>query len=501
MQQFTHFVVVGAGPAGLLAAAGLSRRGHTVDVYEGRPNLDQAPEESYPIGLNLRGMRAVERVAGVHFSERLKAEGELVDEWAIMGGNWKVASVVSGACYSHTRYAVAKACYDAATVGVPAPDAGDSGSEASTADDSASRVKVFFGKRLSSYDAPSRTLHFADGSLVALDGNAGLVAADGVWSAVRKGLVVAPPSGHPLDKTIVESVIPWAQRFRVMFMDKGHPASLNPAVHYIYNGVYTAVTGSNSRWSVVPGCKDGDAHQSWFDSTEATPENVESLRKYLCDRIPPVKDNLSDFFSDEELRAFFTRRIFTGALTHVSWPASGGHTVLLGDAAHGLFPATGEGVNSALDDVAVLMDCLDAWNGAPGKPLYEVPRPEGARSFLDLYAAARQPAINALHALAKDVMLMQNGSGKEKAVQILGAIFTKWGGRKETEAELRYGPASRRELLPYEEIVARHYEQVEGARKWARWLVSPFSEIKPSAFSSVNADINIANVARAVRAK
>lgn len=512
MNQFTHFVVIGAGPAGLLAAAGLANRGLQVDVYEGRPSLNQKPEDSYPIGLNYRGLRSIERVAGSQFSERLKKEGRIVDSWDIMAGGFKVAQVESGACYSHTRFAVTQACYDAATGGASSTLASDKSSSKSASSDTASdastehtadaehasRVRVHFNKRLSSFDPIQKILTFADGATITLDSNTGLIAGDGVWSQVRKALVNLP------EKPVIESVIPWGQRFRVMFMDKGAPADWNPNVHYIWTGVYAAVTGYNAAWSVVPGCKDGDVHASWFDSNEATPENIEGLKQYLKERIPALKPEgaLANHFSDEELKAFFTRRIFSGALTHVTAASYGSYCVLLGDAAHGLFPATGEGVNSALDDVTCLMDCFDSWsnNNTSLKTVYDVIKPANAKTFLDSYAATRQPAIDALHALAKDIMTMQNGTGQEKAVHILGSIFGKWSSKKgvEKETDLRYGPASKKMLLPYEEIVARHAEQVKGARKWAARFVSPFGEIKKSAFSS---GLDIEAVAKAVRAK
>jgi kynurenine 3-monooxygenase len=493
----TDFVVIGAGPAGLLAATGLAKRGFPVQVYEGRPSLDQRPEESYPIGLNLRGLRAVERVAGKPYADRLLKEGYVVDEWAIMAGGRKVAKVSSGHCYSHTRFAVTKACFDAATVGTQEDDSSNS-SNASTNNDYTQKVHVFFNKHLSEYNAHQHSLTFSDGTFMKLSPTTGLIAGDGVWSNIRKALTKATPL-HALDRKITETVIPWGMGFRVMFFDKAIPAGFDPKIHYIWNGVYAAVTGSNSQWSVVPSCREGDKEvESWFDATEATPENLAGLRKYLQERVPPCKNKVDEFFSPEEQKAFFTRRVFRGGISHASWSTFGGNVVLLGDALHGLYPASGEGVNSALDDVACLMDCLDVWSGVVVKPIYKVIQPEGARTFFDSFAPTRQPAVDALHALVKDILLMQNGTGQERAVQIMGSIFSKFSG-KPTEAEYRYGPASSKELLPYEEIVARHAEQVAGPRKWAARLVSPFKSIKTSRFNQ--GSVNLSSVAKSVRSQ
>jgi len=503
-QDLQDFVVVGAGPAGLLAATGLAKRGYNVKVYEGRESLDQRLEESYPIGLNLRGVRAVERVAGKHFADRLLAEGYVVDKWSVLVGSRQVAKVTSGHCYSHTRFAVTRACFDSATQGIPTKDS----SSDPTNNDYTQRVQVFFNKRLIEYSAEQHTLKFADGTVMKLAPTTGLIASDGVFSGVRKGLTKAIPK-HALDKPIVETVVPWGIGFRVMFFDKAVPAGFDPKIHYIWNAVYAAVTGSVPKpdsgqplqWSIVPSCKDGeDGVEGWFNSTDATPSNIANLRKYLQERVPPCKHKVDVFFSEEELKAFFTRRVFRGAVSHSSWSTYGGNVVLLGDALHGLFPASGEGVNSALDDVACLMDCLDVWSGVSVKPMYKVVQPNGARSFFDVFAPTRQPAVDALHALVKDILLMQNGTGQERAVQIMGSIFTKLGGSKApTEADYRYGPASASELLPYEEIVARHFEQVAGPRKWAARLVKPFGTIAPSRFSV--GPINLESVTKAVRSQ
>jgi hypothetical protein len=138
-----------------------------VEVYEARrPSLDQRAEESYPIGVNLRGLRAIERVAGEAVAKKLQEEGRIVDSWDIVVGTFRVAQVESGACYSHTRFAVTKACYDAVVSGAQPAEMTPGGSFQSDASSGTSptareeaigRVTVHFNKILASFDRVSES--------------------------------------------------------------------------------------------------------------------------------------------------------------------------------------------------------------------------------------------------------------------------------------------------------------------------------------------------------
>jgi 2-polyprenyl-6-methoxyphenol hydroxylase-like FAD-dependent oxidoreductase len=55
-------IVLGAGASGLAAAVLLARQGMKVTIYERMQDLDQADEESYPIGVNPRGLEVLRRV-------------------------------------------------------------------------------------------------------------------------------------------------------------------------------------------------------------------------------------------------------------------------------------------------------------------------------------------------------------------------------------------------------------------------------------------------------
>jgi len=61
----------------------------------------------------------------------------------------------------------------------------------------------------------------------------------------------------------------------------------------------------------------------------------------------------SCLFSDDELRRYFTRKTYRGAIITCNKMNIGEWILLLGDAAHAVLPPTGEGINSGLEDTVV----------------------------------------------------------------------------------------------------------------------------------------------------
>ena len=477
----TTFVIIGAGPVGLLAALAVQRaittggspgKKQTVVVYERRSSLEQRLEESYPIGVSPRGLRAL-RMICPPACERVEATGVLVDSWDVYAGNRQVGSIQSGTTLGHTRYSVTDALYE------QVKQAG---------------IQVYFGYKLTSLDVEEKKLTFEchNDKIETVDCRQSIViAADGSGSATRQLLFQEnhQPSCTPLcnDKT------PWNIYFRVLVMDTEgaeEPAPtvpLNPHSHSIYNGVYTALIGppGQRQWVVVPsGQKNNTNTSDWFfyESDDPPAEAMTWLRQFIASKVPPLKDT-DKYFSNAEMKAFFSRRLFTGNLVSLSplhYPHCLGSEVsestqhdspwpwilFLGDSAHGVFPATGEGLNSGLDDVLVF--CHTVIWPAYGK--------EGQKLELETYTAARQPDVDALSYLAKQILLMTTGTPQERATSlvttILSAMARSVGLIGPSEAELRYGPSTSKELLPYQEVLKRHLRDTRYIRSFAGAVVS-----------------------------
>jgi kynurenine 3-monooxygenase len=399
--MFSSFIIIGGGPVGFFTAIGLAKRGYSSVVYEGRPNVDQRPEESYPIGVNNRGFTSLEYV-DPELKTRIMDVGRIVDAWRIYGGKRVVAEIESGAVWSLSRFAVTKELYDYAVEN----------------EGMKSKIQIEFNKKLKSVDFSNRTLTFEDGTVLTLAADQGLIAADGMRSVIRSQLVAytQQKSGTTPAK---ETLTPWNMLFRVLFVDKEAPKEWDPKVHYIYNGVYSAVIDATDRWTVVPSCLTGQAKSEWADwyvSNDPTPENVDKLRKHLCKCVPEIQAmGVDKLFTETELKAWFSRRIFTGVLTHATPLQFDRWVVILGDAAHGVFPPTGEGVNSGLEDVAMLMRAFDktlptrmpaATTTSCCQHPPQCKKANDGHPF-ETYSTYRQPDVDALHEIAKR---MHNGS-------------------------------------------------------------------------------------------
>lgn len=99
-------------------------------------------------------------------------------------------------------------------------------------------------------------------------------------------------------------------------------------------------------------CKDIDKEsiRELLLSNEPTEKNVKLLRKYLKDTASKVES----IFTDDELKRYFTRRTFRGAVIRCNKMNYEEWIVLIGDSAHAVLPPVGEGINSGLEDAVVL---------------------------------------------------------------------------------------------------------------------------------------------------
>ena len=490
------YIIIGAGPVGLLAALAIHKKSRgkaSIRIYERSDSLKQRLEESYPIGITPRGLRALKAICPDAYSE-IVSSGAVVKSWDIYVETRKVAKVESGVTFGHTRSSVTDALYrQAVTAG----------------------IEIHFGQKLVGLDVNERKLCFqsrfvSSDNLVEVHAEVDacrtiLIAADGASSATRR-LLISEASRHDRkndadDYSYVPKVhdeTPWGINFRVLFVDKvpTEEVPLDPASHAIYSGTYCAITGTpdNQKWIVVPSAKENEEHISWFflDTDNPTDEDMTSLRHFIAQKVPPLADT-KKYFSDSEIRSFFTRRRFTGRLVRLAplhypyntasanydvagdSPASS-WIVFFGDSAHSVHPDTGEGLNSGLDDVYVFMESVLS-------PYYD----EGLLPInLSLYNAVRFPDVDALTSLARELLSGFLGSPKERAIQITTSIMSSMARKLHfigpSSEEMRYGPRTATEILPYREVWRRHVKDTWLIRAFAGALVSVVFFIKNKFF-------------------
>ncbi|ETW07245.1 hypothetical protein H310_01809 [Aphanomyces invadans] len=340
------FIIVGGGPVGCLAALQLAHQGHTVTVYEGRSYIPTDPSESYPIGVNPRGLHAIESVAP-QVAQRIRSEGHVVDAWEIYAGRRRVAKLESGVVYGTSRGNVNLHLWEACQ-GHP-------------------NIEAHMRHKLKSMDFTAKSLTFevvfpdTSPSEVIVDASeARVVGADGVHSTVRASMQRADPS-------FSAKVTPWANEYRVLFGAVGQlTAELDPAVHYIFSGGYTATidNGGTKQWTLVTTVRDSDPDDSVSQlvrETDASADNVAKLKAW----IQSIAPQFLQLLPPGELERYFARRTYRGAVVECTKFDVHEWVVLLGDAAHSVLPPTGEGINSGLEDTLVLASCTGGTCDAP----------------------------------------------------------------------------------------------------------------------------------------
>jgi len=455
-----NFVVLGAGPAGLHASVLLAQQGHNITVYD---KISEIPvvlgqsTDTYALGVNRRGLQALERSG---CAKAVEDTGLLVNSWDIFAGKFRVASLASGNVYGQTRGQVTRVLYEkAATL---------------------ENITIKFLHKLVSIDFAKRSLTFTlldeqgnDAGVTHLDASdARIIAADGVWSRARKCMSATfglqgsaspelleafqfSPSHAP---TAFEAQINnWGNTYRCLYSNVGATApELDPAVHYIFNGVYCSVVGRD-RWMVVVSINEAtpEEDRQLLLSDEPSLTRVKHLREYLA-RVAPKTLPL---FSEEDAYSFFQRRTYTGAVVKVSHLNAGEWVVLLGDAGHSVLPPTGEGINSGLEDTVVLAECVAA-------------HPDTAFAQFN---TQRLPQLHALNEIANFLNEQSYSNKAEKTARVLTRIVGSLPLCRPsvTYEELTFGRKSN-PPVPYTEAV-RAFREQNKSLSLMRTIVTPFA--------------------------
>lgn len=481
----TNYVIIGAGPVGLLAALSIrdkiSSQGESsssITIYEGRTTFKQSFEESYPICVNSRGLHALE-ILCPDALEELQRTGTMVNSVDIYSGSHKVASSVKeqGSVIGHTRYGVTDALYR------QVKKAG---------------IEIKLGHKLVALDVSNQVLTFRTELKHAADITVDcketiVIAADGANSTTRRLLVanavnLTPDIASAYTPTR-NTFTPWNMNFRVLVVDgvkKPEDVPLDPAIHAVYNETYCAISGppDNHRWTVTIGATnthDDHTGQFFLNSKDPTPENMRDLRAFIAKTIPPLADT-NAYFTDDEIRSYFPRQHFTGGLVslaplhypHAKTMVSDTTTsddsdvqgvtepwiVFLGDSAHSVIPAVGEGLNSGLDDVLVFTQSV------------LTPAFDKSSSTIDLssYTTDRQPDVDALASLASESLVGVAGSPVERTTFIIVKIVTAIA-RKLRLLRANKGSVAEN-LQPYREQYSQHMKETKLVRLIAKTIVS-----------------------------
>ena len=320
-------LIVGGGPAGLAAALAFDNNNYkNIVVLESRKDMVFDVENSYPVGVNVRGKNAIKNLfSNSTENPDVSNLGLRVDLWKILvGPGINVANFESGLVVGTSRAEVTLLLYNETQ--------------------RRKTIQVFFGHKAYSFDLKAR--------LVKCSSNTGeekyfqpicLILSDGYKSKIR----------DQLEKEGLVEIQrwPWTSSFRVLTSESDPETNLDPYIHYIQNGIYVS-RFLNGKWTAVVNINKKTPE--FLASTDPSDTNIAELEKYVK-KVAPIA---ADLFSREEYCRYFSRNIFTGSVIKVSQLVIDKWAVLIGDSAHSAYPATGEGINSAIEDAYILQECL-----------------------------------------------------------------------------------------------------------------------------------------------
>eukprot|EP00873_Tetraselmis_striata_P034258 jgi/Tetstr1/454522/TSEL_041420.t1 len=359
-------VVVGAGPAGTAAAMLLSKQGYSVQVFErrGDPSTEAASKSrGFGIAVNPRGQHALKQLGislpsddcGVKFEGSLRHSSKGTSMTPNSDG---VVCVDRGALARHmVMHAQAEF-----------PD-----------------INFRFHMTCKAVDLVGRTVWFqtTSGQDLCVKYDL-LVAADGANSAVREALAAAGAITYTREEN--------KRDYKSFLLDQQLWAS-EPEYH---NKMLTwqSVDGSVTRMWAVPN-PDGTAqgmltlYKGAFDGLQ----QPEDYARLLASKFAGVKDSMRHAIAERCAEA----------------PVSGGGTmvkcsklysdrvVLVGDAGHSMFPALGQGCNSAIESAAALVESIR--------------RADSVEAALEAYSDDRLPETSAAADMSAMVLDIDGSAG------------------------------------------------------------------------------------------
>ncbi|WP_329025981.1 FAD-dependent oxidoreductase [Streptomyces sp. NBC_00690] len=353
-----NIVIVGAGMAGTMLAIRLARRGHWVDVVErrGDPRGTNGPEAaSISVGLSERGRAALHDIGLLEdaLAKAVPMSGRIVHH----GG--RITYQPYGADDTEVLHSVRRHDLNIALL---------------DAAESVPRVRLWFGHRVTGLagtevQTPARTF---SADLV--------VGADGAYSTVRSHL------HRQVRAEFHQTHLDWGYReFTIPAVDR-------PEALHVWPGSRGLVVAHPNPDGSLTGTVflpfDGDTGFSGLSDPARAGAFLAEEFGDLTDLVP---DLVTQFLAHEP-----------GSLVSVrTAPWQHDRVVLVGDAAHAVFPFYGQGMNAAFEDCAVLDACLaehtlgDALAAfeARRRPHTDVLAELSARNFVELRDQVRSPVF------------------------------------------------------------------------------------------------------------
>ena len=339
MQKKDNIVIIGAGLCGSLLALRLAQRGYRVSVYESRPDLrkvDISAGRSINLALSDRGFKAL-RMAGVDEKAKeicIPMYGRLIHD---IQGNTFVSN------YSGREGEFINSISRGDLNGILLTEAA-----------SHKNVTIYFNTKCLSVDIENTKAHFKSYETdkeFTVEATA-IFGADGAGSILRKN--------YYLDKKFLfsysqEYLTHGYKELEIPGDGNGNHQISKDHLHIWPRGEYMLIALPNL---------DGSFTVTLFLSNEEGKYNFKSLTS---------EENIKSFFHEQFPDALALIPNITEEFTNNPTGPLGtircspwyykGNTLLIGDAAHAIVPFYGQGMNASFEDVFVLDEILNEYEG------------------------------------------------------------------------------------------------------------------------------------------
>jgi kynurenine 3-monooxygenase len=323
-------LIVGAGLVGSLAAVYMARRGFNVDVYERRPDMRKvgiSVGRSINLNISCRGIEALKRI-GI-------ADEVLAEVVPMMG---RMMHARDGAL-TYQPYGK-----DDSEFGNSISRGGLNKVLMDIAEETGT-VNFHFNMKADNADFDSNTMTFTDedGNKIEVRASV-IIGTDGAASAVRREMLKL--DGY--ESTVEALDYGYKELYIAPNADGGFKIEKN-ALHIWPRGTYMLIAlpnfdGSFTVTLFLP--YKGDVSFEKLTSAEAVRD---FFHEHFHDATELMPDLVETFMSNP-----------TGHMETVKcfpWNV-GGHCVLMGDAAHGVVPFFGQGMNCGFEDLTIFEECI-----------------------------------------------------------------------------------------------------------------------------------------------
>ncbi|MEQ8364735.1 MAG: NAD(P)/FAD-dependent oxidoreductase [Cyclobacteriaceae bacterium] len=322
-----HIAIVGAGLVGSLLSIYLVKRGYKVTVFERRANMREHVLDggrSINLALSNRGIRALEYIG---LAEPMK----------------KVAIPMHGRMMHNVKGELTFQSYG--KDGQFINSVSRSGLNMMLMDEAEKKgVHFFYEYRCEDVDFDKTEIKFQTyGSHMTRKFDM-IIGADGAFSAVREAM-----EKKELTKSTIDSLEHGYKELRIPSSDSGSFLLQKNALHIWPRESFMLIALPNPDASFTCTLFLPFEGEQSFKNLKSPESIINFFQTYFPDTIPLINTLIEDF-RDNATSSLVTVRCY---------PWVKNNTLLIGDAAHGVVPFYGQGMNAGFEDCFVLNELLD----------------------------------------------------------------------------------------------------------------------------------------------